>query len=140
MAWLHAIQQWSVIEAYLVQVQKLVLVWVLGAEVLSINMPNLDRHSFVYLNGFFFGVDNAQVSLQRACTSVSAESMQRFANILFAAHQRTRHAKKDQIFCVSTNHHDTALHGGRGHQKEPRALPLLICRPLCMHQGADGGL
>ena len=78
MAWHDAVQKWFGIGAYLVQVQEVALVWVLGAEVLSISMPNLDCHSSVYLICLVQGVNSAQVSLQRACrylqTSVFSSS------------------------------------------------------------------
>ena len=76
MAWWDAVQQWSVMEAYLVQIQELALVGVLSAEVLSISMPNLDCHSFVYLNCFFLAANTAQVSLQRACKNLQISSLQ----------------------------------------------------------------
>lgn len=67
MAWHDALQQWPVVEAYLVQVQEVALAWVVGAEMHSISMLNLDCHSLVHLVCFFQGVKSAQVSLQRAC-------------------------------------------------------------------------
>ena len=66
--------------------------------------------------------------------------MQLLTNIWFSAHQRTKHDEKYHNFSVVPNiitELDMEAECS-GNQMEPIALPLLICLPLYVQQGADG--
>lgn len=121
MAWHDAVQQWSVMEAYLMQVQELALIGVLGEEALSISMPNLDRHSFVYLDCFFLGANTTQMSLQRACTRMQTTLLQLIKG-------PSTMTSVTSFVCVLALMTELGMEAEcSNNQKEPRALPLLGC-------------